>query len=127
MAAKDLAKMDLNQLVYSWLKDILWPEKNYFWLAIIYGVGIALLGLATPISVQLLINSIANTALPVPLFLMPTTRATVSPSCKRPSPLPPFWMAPPTRRCWPMPWRPWKALPPVWKAMPKAAHSLLPF
>ncbi|WP_017667915.1 ABC transporter ATP-binding protein [Sandarakinorhabdus sp. AAP62] len=70
MAAKDLVKMDLNQLVYSWLKDILWPEKNYFWLAIIYGIGIALLGLATPISVQLLINSIANTALPVPLFTL---------------------------------------------------------
>jgi putative ABC transport system ATP-binding protein len=70
MAAKDLAKMDLNQLVYSWLKDIVWPEKSYFWLAIIYGVGIALLGLATPISVQLLINSIANTALPVPLFTL---------------------------------------------------------
>jgi putative ABC transport system ATP-binding protein len=70
MAAKDLVKMDLNQLVYSWLKDIVWPEKNYFWLAIIYGVGIAVLGLATPISVQLLINSIANTALPVPLFTL---------------------------------------------------------
>ena len=70
MAAKDLAQMDLNKLVYSWLTPILWPEKNYFWLAIIYGVGIALLGLATPISVQLLINSIANTALPVPLFIL---------------------------------------------------------
>jgi putative ABC transport system ATP-binding protein len=70
MAAKDLAQMDLNTLVFSWLKDILWPEKNYFWLAIIYGVGIALLGLAVPISVQLLINSIANTALPVPLFIL---------------------------------------------------------
>jgi putative ABC transport system ATP-binding protein len=70
MAAKDLAQMDLNTLVYSWLKDILWPEKNYFWLAVIYGVGIAILGLAVPISVQLLINSIANTALPVPLFIL---------------------------------------------------------
>jgi putative ABC transport system ATP-binding protein len=70
MAGKDLAQMDLNKLVYSWLKDIVWPEKNYFWLAIIYGVGIALLGLAVPISVQLLINSIANTALPVPLFIL---------------------------------------------------------
>ena len=75
MAAKDLAKMDLNQLVYSWLKDILWPEKNYFWLAIIYGVGIALLGLATPISVQLLINSIANTALPVENYFACVTLA----------------------------------------------------
>jgi putative ABC transport system ATP-binding protein len=70
MAAKDLAQMDLNKLVYSWLKDILWPESNYFWLAVIYGVGIAILGLAVPISVQLLINSIANTALPVPLFIL---------------------------------------------------------
>lgn len=70
MAASDLTQMDLNRLVYRWLKDIVWPEKNYFWLAVIYGLGIALLGLATPISVQLLINSIANTALPVPLFTL---------------------------------------------------------
>ena len=70
MAAKDLSQMDLNRLVYRWMKDILWPEKNYFWLAIIYGLGISLLGLAVPISVQLLINSIANTALPVPLFTL---------------------------------------------------------
>jgi putative ABC transport system ATP-binding protein len=70
MAAKDLSQMDLNRLVWRWLKDIVWPEKNYFWLAIVYGLGIALLGLAVPISVQLLINSIANTALPVPLFTL---------------------------------------------------------
>lgn len=70
MAAHDLAQMDLNRLVYRWLKEILWPEKNYFWLAIIYGVGISLLGLAVPISVQLLINSLANTALAVPLFTL---------------------------------------------------------
>lgn len=70
MAAPDLVQMDLNRLVYRWLKEILWPEKNYFWLAIIYGVGISLLGLAVPISVQLLINSLANTALPVPLFTL---------------------------------------------------------
>ncbi len=70
MAAKDLSQMDLNRLVWRWLKDIVWPEKNYFWLAIVYGLGIALLGLAVPVSVQLLINSIANTALPVPLFTL---------------------------------------------------------
>ncbi|MEI6486331.1 MAG: ABC transporter ATP-binding protein [Sphingomonadales bacterium] len=70
MAAGDLTQMDLNRLVYRWLKDIVWPEKNYFWLAVVYGLGIALLGLATPVSVQLLINSIANTALPVPLFTL---------------------------------------------------------
>lgn len=70
MAANDLSQMDLNRLVFRWLKDILWPEKNYFWLALVYGLGIALLGLAVPISVQMLINSIANTALPVPLFTL---------------------------------------------------------
>jgi putative ABC transport system ATP-binding protein len=70
MAAKDLSQMDLNRLVWRWLKDIVWPERNYFWLAIVYGLGIALLGLAVPVSVQLLINSIASTALPVPLFTL---------------------------------------------------------
>lgn len=70
MAATNLALINLSQKVYRWLPEILWPEKSYFWLAIVYGLGISLLGLATPISVQLLINSIANTALPVPLFTL---------------------------------------------------------
>ena len=39
-------------------------------MAIIYGIAISLLSLATPISVQLLINSVANTALPAPLFTL---------------------------------------------------------
>lgn len=39
-------------------------------MAIVYGVAISLLSLATPISVQLLINSVANTALPTPLFTL---------------------------------------------------------
>jgi putative ABC transport system ATP-binding protein len=56
--------------VWQWVGPIIGPEKNFFWLAIIYGIGISLLSLATPISVQLLINSIANTALPVPLFTL---------------------------------------------------------
>ncbi|MFZ4689507.1 MAG: ABC transporter transmembrane domain-containing protein [Polymorphobacter sp.] len=56
--------------VLRWVGPIIGPEKNFFWLAIIYGVGISLLSLATPISVQLLINSIASTALPVPLFTL---------------------------------------------------------
>ena len=39
-------------------------------MAVIYGIAISLLSLATPISVQLLINSVANTALPAPLFTL---------------------------------------------------------
>jgi putative ABC transport system ATP-binding protein len=56
--------------VWQWVGPIVGPEKNFFWLAIIYGIGISLLSLATPISVQLLINSVASTALPVPLFTL---------------------------------------------------------
>lgn len=69
----DSKLIDLNEKVFRWLGEIVWPEKSFFWLAIIYGVGISLLSLATPISVQLLINSIANTALPVPLFTLAAT------------------------------------------------------
>ncbi len=56
--------------VFRWAGPILGPERNFFWLAIVYGVGIGVLSLATPISVQLLINSIASTALPAPLFTL---------------------------------------------------------
>jgi putative ABC transport system ATP-binding protein len=56
--------------VFKWVGPIVGPEKNFFWLAIIYGLAISLLSLATPISVQMLINSVANTALPTPLFTL---------------------------------------------------------
>lgn len=46
------------------------PEAGFVWTAIVYGLAVALLGLATPVSVQLLINSVANTALPAPLFVL---------------------------------------------------------
>ncbi|WP_301751730.1 ABC transporter ATP-binding protein [uncultured Erythrobacter sp.] len=50
--------------------DILKPEANFYWLAAVYGIGISLLSLATPISVQMLINTIANTALTAPLVVL---------------------------------------------------------
>jgi putative ABC transport system ATP-binding protein len=53
--------------------DILKPESNFYWLAAVYGVGISLLSLATPISVQMLINTIANTALTAPLVVLSLT------------------------------------------------------
>jgi ABC-type bacteriocin/lantibiotic exporter with double-glycine peptidase domain len=53
--------------------DILKPEANFYWLSAVYGVGISLLSLATPISVQMLINTIANTALTAPLVLLALT------------------------------------------------------
>ncbi len=53
--------------------DILKPEANFYWLAVVYGIGISLLSLATPISVQMLINTIANTALTAPLVMLALT------------------------------------------------------
>jgi putative ABC transport system ATP-binding protein len=53
--------------------DILKPEANFYWLAAVYGIGISLLSLATPISVQMLINTIANTALTAPLVMLALT------------------------------------------------------
>ena len=69
MAGAGQQQIRLRDL-WQWVDPIIGPEKNFFWLAIIYGLGISLLSLATPISVQLLINSIASTALPVPLFTL---------------------------------------------------------
>ena len=53
-----------------WLAEIIGPDSAYLRLAAVYGVAISLLSLATPISVQLLINSVAHTALPAPLWTL---------------------------------------------------------
>ncbi len=53
-----------------WLGEIVGPDTPHLRLAMVYGVAISLLSLATPISVQLLINSVANTALPAPLWTL---------------------------------------------------------
>lgn len=53
--------------------EILRPETSFYWLAVVYGVGISLLSLATPISVQMLINTVANTAMPAPLVMLSVT------------------------------------------------------
>jgi len=53
--------------------NILKPEKSFYTLAVFYGVGISMLSLATPISVQMLINTVANTALAAPLVVLSAT------------------------------------------------------
>ena len=52
---------------------LLGPERDFYVLAVIYGVGISLMSLATPISVQMLINTVANTALAAPLVVLSGT------------------------------------------------------
>ncbi|MEM7666250.1 MAG: ABC transporter transmembrane domain-containing protein [Pseudomonadota bacterium] len=53
--------------------EILKPERNFYWLTLVYGVGVSLFSLATPISVQFLINTVANTALTAPLVVLSIT------------------------------------------------------
>ncbi|MBX9858083.1 MAG: ABC transporter ATP-binding protein [Sphingomonas sp.] len=69
MASDSTQSVRLRDFV-RWAAPILGPDRAFFTLAIIYGIGISLLSLATPISVQMLINSVANTALPAPLFTL---------------------------------------------------------
>lgn len=54
----------------AWARPIIGPDRNFFVLAMVYGLGIGLLSLATPISVQVLINSIGNTGLLAPLLTL---------------------------------------------------------
>ncbi|RJG54112.1 ABC transporter ATP-binding protein [Sphingobium terrigena] len=54
----------------AWLSEIVGPDKSYVNVGIVYTLAITLLSLATPISVQLLINSVARTALPAPLWIL---------------------------------------------------------
>lgn len=54
----------------AWLGEIIGPDKGYIKVGIVYTTAITLLSLATPISVQLLINSVARTALAAPLWIL---------------------------------------------------------
>jgi len=59
--------------LFGFVARILGPESNFYYLTVIYGLGISLLSLATPISVQMLINTVANTGLTVPLTVLSVT------------------------------------------------------
>jgi ABC-type bacteriocin/lantibiotic exporter with double-glycine peptidase domain len=58
------------QELYALVWDILRPERSFYWLAIVYGLAISLLTLATPISVQILISSVMNTMLVQPVVIL---------------------------------------------------------
>jgi putative ABC transport system ATP-binding protein len=60
---------DLSSL-FMFFRKILAPEGSFYGLAVIYGVGISLLSLATPVSVQMLINTVANIQLATPLVVL---------------------------------------------------------
>ena len=56
--------------LFHFIRVILAPERDYYVLVVVYGIGISLLSLATPISVQMLINTVANTGLTTPLVIL---------------------------------------------------------
>lgn len=56
---------------------ILGPERPFYVMAIVYGVGVSLLTLAAPISVQMLINTVANTSRLTPLLTLSVTLFTL--------------------------------------------------
>ena len=59
-----------NPNIKFFIKKILGEDKEFFLTAIVYAVAIAILSLATPISVQLLINSVAFTAMLQPILIL---------------------------------------------------------
>ena len=73
MADQALTTHTTVREVFSFVGQILGPEKGYYWLAAIYGLGISALSLALPISVQMLVNTIAHTGLTTPLVVLTAT------------------------------------------------------
>lgn len=67
-------KINLNTSVsitpFALLKKILAKDSSLFWISAVYGLAIALLSLAIPISVQLLINSVSFTAMMQPIVAL---------------------------------------------------------
>ena len=73
MSAPDgSAPLTAHQVVRIVLRTLA-PERSFVSLAAIYGIGIGLLSLATPIAVQVLINTVAYTGLTAPLVVLSLT------------------------------------------------------
>ncbi|MEE4162730.1 MAG: ABC transporter ATP-binding protein [Woeseiaceae bacterium] len=73
MTEKALNENHSLRELFGFFGTILGPEKSYYWLAAVYGVGISALTLALPISVQMLVNTVANTGLTTPLVVLSTS------------------------------------------------------
>lgn len=73
MANDALMKELTVREILAFFGSILGAERKYYYLAMIYAVGIGLLSLALPVSVQMLVNTIANTGLTAPLVVLSIT------------------------------------------------------
>lgn len=70
MADQALTKDVKVSDVFGYFFSILGEEHKYIWLALVYGIGISMLSLALPISVQMLVDTVANTGLTTPLVVL---------------------------------------------------------
>jgi ABC-type bacteriocin/lantibiotic exporter with double-glycine peptidase domain len=52
------------------LREVLAPEAGFAYAAIVYSIAISIMTLAVPLSVQVLIEAVANTALPRSVFVL---------------------------------------------------------
>ncbi|MFM7558189.1 MAG: hypothetical protein ACKO46_06445 [Alphaproteobacteria bacterium] len=68
--SNDFNNPNIKAMVQDYYRKILADEKDFFTTTIIYGLAIAILSLALPISVQLLINSVAFTAMLQPIIVV---------------------------------------------------------
>ncbi len=73
MSNEPLMKELTVREILAFFGSILGAERKYYYLAMIYAVGIGLLSLALPVSVQMLVNTIANTGLTAPLVVLSLT------------------------------------------------------
>lgn len=51
-------------------RALLRNEKRFYWLVVVYGLAVSAMTLAIPVSVQVLISSVANTALVRPVYML---------------------------------------------------------
>jgi len=56
--------------LFRYFVQILGPENRFYTLTILYGIGISILSVATPVSVQMLVNSVAASGLATPLIVL---------------------------------------------------------
>ena len=61
---------DYSARLAAMLKIVLAPDRGFFWQAIIFSIAISVLTLAVPLSVQILIGTVANTATLRPVVVL---------------------------------------------------------
>jgi ABC-type bacteriocin/lantibiotic exporter with double-glycine peptidase domain len=73
MSDQELHKEVTLGEVFKCVVKLLAPERGYYGLALVYGLGIGVLSLALPVSVQMLINTVVYTGLTTPLVVLTMT------------------------------------------------------